>query len=524
MGARTTTEPTSGGAEQSHAYRGISGTARRYAPLWPLVLGLAFGRAGIITSSYGSYIQTDEGILTDGATLVALVFLGILLVVLAVSKKILSKRMVNNIMRCFIVAEALTLFAQATLNAWGIGSIGLRFGLSVVSSLTGAGVIYYWLRRTRGAGMKTAAVLVFAALPLSEIEIYLCALMPLVVANCFAGVLTLVQFPCMRWARSQQRPYSIPSQNQASDYFGFAKTMLSNKLFLIATAIGIGFLAFVLGLLRGYPDGAPIAFTLATRSAYGLLTIAISIGILTLVLKGRERIMTTGMFIIMECLACIALIMYAAFPDALDIGAVFATTLNAIMNAFTWYIIIAFMSFGWRDPYYYAIAGRLVFLGARACSRIFLMFFYQFIENDILMNALMGALIVVSTQIAFTQFLRIARIERDTALENQSAERDRIEQRRVLSKIMGLDEHESLADMRQASMKHNAEEMGKQFLLSDREIEVMALYALGYTQKRVAEELFITQGTAHAHIKRIYAKTGLHSRQEILDYLEQYAS
>ena len=42
-------------------------------------------------------------------------------------------------------------------------------------------------------------------------------------------------------------------------------------------------------------------------------------------------------------------------------------------------------------------------------------------------------------------------------------------------------------------MKHNAEEMGKQFLLSDREIEVMALYALGYTQKRVAEELFITQ-------------------------------
>ena len=36
--------------------------------------------------------------------------------------------------------------------------------------------------------------------------------------------------------------------------------------------------------------------------------------------------------------------------------------------------------------------------------------------------------------------------------------------------------------------------------------------------------MFITQGTAHAHIKRIYAKTGLHSRQEILDYLEQYAS
>jgi len=40
----------------------------------------------------------------------------------------------------------------------------------------------------------------------------------------------------------------------------------------------------------------------------------------------------------------------------------------------------------------------------------------------------------------------------------------------------------------------------------------------------VAEELSISPGTAHAHIKRIYAKTGLHSRQEILDYMEKYTS
>ena len=73
-------------------------------------------------------------------------------------------------------------------------------------------------------------------------------------------------------------------------------------------------------------------------------------------------------------------------------------------------------------------------------------------------------------------------------------------------------------------MRHNAEEVGKQFLLSEREVEVLSLYALGWTQKRVAEELFISPGTAHAHIKRIYAKTGLHSRQEILDYMEKYTS
>ena len=51
---------------------------------------------------------------------------------------------------------------------------------------------------------------------------------------------------------------------------------------------------------------------------------------------------------------------------------------------------------------------------------------------------------------------------------------------------------------------------------------MLALYASGMTQKRVAEELHISQTTAHTHIGRIYTKTGLHSRQEILDYFKQY--
>lgn len=74
------------------------------------------------------------------------------------------------------------------------------------------------------------------------------------------------------------------------------------------------------------------------------------------------------------------------------------------------------------------------------------------------------------------------------------------------------------------AMKHSVAELGRQFLLSPREEEVLALYALGHTQKKVANELFITESTAHAHIKHIYEMTGMHSRQEILNYLERYTS
>jgi DNA-binding NarL/FixJ family response regulator len=45
---------------------------------------------------------------------------------------------------------------------------------------------------------------------------------------------------------------------------------------------------------------------------------------------------------------------------------------------------------------------------------------------------------------------------------------------------------------------------------------------MGHKQKKVAEALYISPGTVHAHIKRIYRKTGFHSRQDVLDYIKQY--
>lgn len=491
---------------------------RRYGPLWPLVLGLTFGRAGLIVGSYGSYTSTDEGIYTDGAMLVALSVLIILLVAITAGSRPLRKRAVNNIMRFCIALETCSLIGLALLDLLAIESFPLRFTLSVLCTISASGAICYWLRRARGTGTATAAVFVFSALILSEIQIYWYALLPVYAGCLIAAVFVLFQYPCMLWARTRTQPHRIEAPTQESDYFGFAKTMIQNKRFLMATAIGVGCLSIVIGLLRGYPDGHSVAFEPLTRLAYGLLTIIICSGIILLVLRGHQRVMTVGIFMTMEFLACWALVCYAAFPDMLDIGAVFTTTLNALMVGFTWYVIIAFMSFGWRDPYYYAIGGWLVWLGCRGAARIALLEFYQFSTNTPLISILMGGMIVLSTQVVFAQFLDIAQ------QEHTDQDDKRIQKQSKLIKLMGLDETDSLANMRQMTMQHSAEELGKQFLLSDREIEVLTLYALGFTQKRVAEELFITPGTAHAHIKRIYAKTGLHSRQEILDYMQLYTS
>ena len=575
-----------------------------YVPLIPSILGLCFARAGLIVAGYGSYTHTDEGIFTDGAMLVALAIMAIILAIIGTRKIRLKKRATNRIMRTCIALETLCVLLIPLIHLAGIFSPNVHYWLCVAVTFFGSFSIFYWLRRARGCGSTTAVLYVFSALAISEVEIYICSLIG-AYGFYLAAALTFLQFPCMLSARKNKLANDIESFTPNDDFFGFATTLLSSKRFLTATATSIGVLSIVDGFLRGYPDGTPIAFQPITRIAYALLTIGICIIVISMMMHKRKRVMTVGMFILLELFACAALVLYAAFPSMPDIGAVFTTTLNALLVAFTWYIIIAFMSFGWRDPYYYALAGWIVWLGCRAISRVLLISNTVLTSNDILTNAVMGASVVISTQVALGQFLSVSQAEADERDEgyvhqleqlkkqlndahanvetmaylnvndpayagcatcaaadgNGSAPGSNAQQtldalrcagvapkgagevaaptdeqdgegddggRPVrgarLARLMGLDEGESITDISKATMRQNAKQMGKQFLLSDREIEVLALYAMGWTQKRVAEELYISPSTAHAHIKRIYAKTGLHSRQEILDFMDQYTS
>ncbi|OUO86083.1 helix-turn-helix transcriptional regulator [Gordonibacter sp. An230] len=60
-----------------------------------------------------------------------------------------------------------------------------------------------------------------------------------------------------------------------------------------------------------------------------------------------------------------------------------------------------------------------------------------------------------------------------------------------------------------------------EFGLSKREAEVLPLALRGRTGERIAAELFISKSTVETHLRRIYAKTGTHGRQELIDLGER---
>lgn len=61
----------------------------------------------------------------------------------------------------------------------------------------------------------------------------------------------------------------------------------------------------------------------------------------------------------------------------------------------------------------------------------------------------------------------------------------------------------------------------EQYRLSPREREVLETLLKGRDAKYIMDKFFISQSTAKTHIYNIYRKFGIHSRQELLDFIEE---
>ena len=59
------------------------------------------------------------------------------------------------------------------------------------------------------------------------------------------------------------------------------------------------------------------------------------------------------------------------------------------------------------------------------------------------------------------------------------------------------------------------------FELTPREREILGYLARGRSARFIAETLIISENTVWAHIKRVYAKTGVHSKQELMSVVER---
>lgn len=65
-------------------------------------------------------------------------------------------------------------------------------------------------------------------------------------------------------------------------------------------------------------------------------------------------------------------------------------------------------------------------------------------------------------------------------------------------------------------------ELGRTHSLSNREMDVFRLLAKGYTSAGIQSELYIAAGTVNYHARNIYAKLGVHSKQELISLVSHH--
>jgi DNA-binding NarL/FixJ family response regulator len=70
-----------------------------------------------------------------------------------------------------------------------------------------------------------------------------------------------------------------------------------------------------------------------------------------------------------------------------------------------------------------------------------------------------------------------------------------------------------------ASLLARCKELAGDKRLTQRETEVLILLAQGRSMPFIQNELHLSEGTVKTHVKHIYAKLDIHTKQELLDFM-----
>ena len=528
---------------------------RTYRVLLPAVLGMAL--AATVVSTVVQQARWTTGISADGVLtmIISCAAMAVLLVSTCFVKRY-TKRFVSTstflaVHAAGLCSLALAVACFAAITVPHAAEVALGVGVTVGSTW----LQFYWMRKLRGLSAQAAVMVVFSALGLSELLTFCVSLTSPEVAALLAVAFTFLQFGVIRASRVLDVPSDqFPGVSQS--YFGTDPDQFSNTSFLVVAVMGILLISIPLGMGRGFPWGEPIGMSFVPRFLVLLFTVVVSALWVSYGLRSRMRALTTSIWVVMECLLGLGAIFFAIWPHTVSVGASFVMAAALVLNAFTWYLTIAFISFGWRDPFYYTsgawiAVNLLTAVGMRADALIS----QVFPSNAPVIISIMSFFTLVGAQLVFTRLLASPSQQREAQQRAEAAARAAAQEedqgagdkspadakaagtapvptldaiRRVpLMGVLAIAEPEAVPMVSKKPDSRIATAviaMGQRFGLTGREIEVITLYALGHTQQRVSEELQLSTSTVHTHIKHVYEKTDLHSRQEILDYINEYGA
>lgn len=79
-------------------------------------------------------------------------------------------------------------------------------------------------------------------------------------------------------------------------------------------------------------------------------------------------------------------------------------------------------------------------------------------------------------------------------------------------------------ELEKDARKRTVQQLGKDYGLTDRETEIMLFVSQGNSAKKIADMVYLSTGTVQTHIKKIYQKLEIHTKQELIDLVSDNMS
>lgn len=455
------------------------------------------------------YCGTHRGLPNDGVPLMTVMYVVLSLALaitffLDLSKPLAeeNKRKVDIVCMLFMSAAAFFLTCPVPLPGWLTTTLGAVLGGSAAGWAYGR-----WTEFYAKLDIHYAAPLIFVTMMCGSFCKALVDLMPPIPATVVLVCVPVICFITLYKSNETLIPTPEPYE------FYNERTIMS----LCRLGFGIAIYSFIVGVIQA----TPLAF-LASTGASSIVAkhggeILVALALFAWVVYMKRGLSFGRIWNIVLILMATSL-MFAPYLEESFGGLLF--TFVGVAQTFVIIILLLALADIARHSSYSTItvfsAGWLAYTLPFAVGDILAQEINAIVPQSALIMSAIAWILVVVTMLFFGESAagkRLIFTELNDENDGDTSAKRMGEQQAALNAM----DKESITD--KLSLRCAA--LAQEQKLTPREHEIMELLARGRSKNYIAEAFFISENTVRGHVKRIYAKLDVHSKQELVDRIEQ---
>lgn len=492
-------------------------------PFLPSFLGLAATRVWLQSNLFASYTQSDDGMFT----IVNQLFYGLAMIVggtMALRKPFSKRARMAVAWLGFAIMTFSTVLILAGKETDAVAILATASVCAGIGSALGGGM---WTTAYVRLGLRQSVLYGFLSLALGSAGGLALSFLPETLSYTTSMFMPALALLCY------QRALKVDVGAQPAPEPVYDREPRTTMLFIFG---GLAVFGLALGVSRGFPAGEPVPMDAVQRIVHQMGVVIVSLFIIWWFIVKRKRLSFSFLWRIEIMLVAAGMLVLSVLPghftglaiavvniaDTLMLGVLWVTLQDVARHTTT--DVYAVYGFAWASRVLSRDAGRVLVmvLGAAGLS-------------SYAVTAVIG--IVVFALAASMALLLSDGIPRRRPLfaqdERPVPERPKantnaatVAAEGAAAKEVGHTGAEKIGGERDAA--GNAAETGADaneasdwlrdaFDLSERETQVALLIAQGRSKAYIAEALFLSENTVRTHAKNVYAKLGVHSKQELID-------